>query len=276
MTDLFNRYHEIVVGDLLLKEIRVSFNVTRSLKQEANKASLSVWNLTEDHRQQLANTDKIPVSISAGYINRFSRIFLGTLRSARSRLDGAADIVTTIESGDGEENLKSKNISKSYPPKTPVKLIISDIASALELSVGNLNEVVSKARLATSDSVALSGVTVFGNAARELRFWLDSIGVEWSVQDGTLQLLPKNEALAGEAIKLTPQTGLVGSPTVDNKGVMKATSLLIPDLEPGRTVVVESRFVKGAYRIEQVTYSGDTWAGDWYANTEGKVFRVRS
>jgi len=273
MTELFDRYHEIVVGDLLLRDVRVTFNVSRSLKQEANKAQLSIWNLSEDHRQGLADTDKVPVSISAGYVGRFSRIFLGNLRSARSNLDGA-DIVTTIETGDGEDSLRSKNVSKSYPRQTPVKVIVSDLAKALGIGLDNLEEVISQARLPTADTVTLSGVSVFGNAARELRYWLDSLKIEWSVQDGALQLLPKNDTLKSMAVRLTPSTGLVGSPTVDNKGVMKATALLIPDLEPGRSVVVESRFVKGAYRIEKVSYTGDTAGGDWYANVEGKVYQV--
>jgi hypothetical protein len=274
VTELFDRYHEIVVGDLLLADIRAAFNIVRSLKQEANKAGIVIWNLTDDHRQQLASVDKIPVSISAGYVGRFSRIFSGTLRSARSSLDGA-DIVTVLETGDGEENLRSKNISKTYPKGTPIRLVIADIATALGLGIGNLNEAIASVRLPTSDTVTLSGVTVFGNAARELRFWLDSVGIEWSVQDGALQLLPKNDTLKSQAVKLTPQTGLVGSPTVDNKGVMKATALLIPDLEPGRSVIIESRFVSGAYRIEQVTYTGDKLGGDWYAQIEGKAFRVK-
>lgn len=274
MTELFDRYSEIVIGDLLLSGLRTKFNIVRSLKQEANKAQLSIWNLTDDHRQRLADTDKTPVSISAGYRDRFSRIFLGTLRAARSELDGA-DIVTSISSGDGEESLRKAKVSKTYPKATPIKLIISDIASELGIGLGNLEETIEKTRLPTADTVTLSGVVVFGNAARELRFWLDSVGVEWSIQDGALQLLPKNGTLPSEAIRLTPKTGLVGSPTVDNKGVMKATALLIPDLEPGRSVVVDSRFVKGAYRIEQVSYSGDTSGGDWYAQIEGKVFRVK-
>lgn len=275
MTELFKRRHEIVVGTVLLTDVRVTFNVVRSLKREANKASISIWNLNEDHRQSVSSQDQIPVSISAGYENRFSRIFLGNLDRATSVLNGP-DIVTTLESGDGKSKMRSTNISKSYPRQTPVKTIISDLAKAIGIGTGNLEEIIATAKLPTADTQTITGVAVFGNASRELRYWLDSLRIEWSIQDGALQLLKKRDSLKSEAIRLTPDTGLIGSPSVDNKGKLSATALLIPDLEPGRVVVVDSRFVSGAYRIEQTTYVGDTLGGDWLAQIEGQEFKVKT
>lgn len=94
-----------------------------------------------------------------------------------------------------------------------------------------------------------------------------SAGLEWSIQDGCLQLLNIGEALStNEAIQLDSSTGLIGSPSVDSQGVLEFTTLLIPGIAPGVLVDMDSLFVKGGYRIEKVRYQGETVGQDWYAH----------
>ena len=100
----------------------------------------------------------------------------------------------------------------------------------------------------------------------ELGRLCDSIGYTWSVQDGNLQLLPNGGALAREAILLSPDTGLVGSPEQGKHGVVKAKAFLVPGLVPGQTVQLQSRGTSGNYRIETAEYTGEsrgTGPGSW-------------
>ena len=122
------------------------------------------------------------------------------------------------------------------------------------------------------------GTVLSGNASRELTDLCRSVGAEWSVQNGAVQLLQIGEPLAGKAVELGPDSGLVGSPTIDNKdakkgSIVKATCLLIPDLVPGRKVTFKSvARLEGGFRIEEVTYRGDTSGRDWYAEIECKRY----
>ncbi len=113
-----------------------------------------------------------------------------------------------------------------------------------------------------------------GNVRRMLTDFCRSAGLEWSVQDGKVQILDAGRTLSDKAIELSPKTGLIESPSVDFKvsskterggAIVKAKALLIPELTPGKLVVFRSRSMSGGYRIEEVTYRGDSFGRDWYA-----------
>jgi hypothetical protein len=97
-----------------------------------------------------------------------------------------------------------------------------------------------------------------------------SLGFEWSIQEGALQLLQNAEPLAATATLLTPSTGLVGTPSIDVGGILTAQALMIPDIFPGRLIVLESERLTGNYRVETCNYSGNTAGPDWYIDIEAK------
>jgi hypothetical protein len=51
-------------------------------------------------------------------------------------------------------------------------------------------------------------------------------------------------------------------------GHLMITMLLVPDVYPGRQIRVESVDLSGAFRVEKVTYSGDSAGQDWYIRAE--------
>ena len=63
---------------------------------------------------------------------------------------------------------------------------------------------------------------------------------------------------------------MVGSPQPGENGIVEVRALLIPQLSPGRVVALSSRETSGFYRVEKVTYQGDTRGQDWYADLELK------
>ena len=65
---------------------------------------------------------------------------------------------------------------------------------------------------------------------------------------------------------------MIGSPTVDNKGILTVKSLIIPDLKPGAVVVVEGRRIKGNFRATKCVWSGDTAGEDWTITTEAERY----
>jgi hypothetical protein len=97
-----------------------------------------------------------------------------------------------------------------------------------------------------------------------------SLGLEWTIQNGAIQFLSLNAPLVGQAVLLSSETGMVGSPSVDNKGVLSVQTLLIPDIFPGRQIVVEGKRLSGSYRCEVCRYTGDTASNDWYIDIEAK------
>jgi hypothetical protein len=109
-----------------------------------------------------------------------------------------------------------------------------------------------------------------GQAADILDRMARSSGYEWSVQDGQLQFLEVGKALQRTAVSLTPDTGLLGSPEVGEKGVVTARSWLQPSIIPGRKVHIRSRQVNGFFRVLKLLHRGDTRGSEWYTEIEGQ------
>jgi hypothetical protein len=269
---LYQRALVLTVDDIDLSGLDAAFQVTRTLKPEPNTCEVRVYNLGRALRRELATKAKagLYVTISAGYQNRLSQLFRGDLRDAFSVREDTG-WVTTISSGDGEKARRNARIRRAFPRGTKVDVVLRALAESLGVGLGNSTRALMEPRKLThGSSEFVSGTVVHGNSAAQLTELLRSVGMEWSIQDGELQVLDKGRALETEAIVLSPETGLVGSPEPGHKGTVKATARLIPGLQPGARVLIESSEVRGLFRIERVDFAGDTSQDDWIANLEGK------
>jgi hypothetical protein len=272
---LFGWQATVTVDDLDLSGFDLAFQVTRTLKPKTpNTCELRLYNLSRSLRRELASKVKadgsIFVSLAAGYRGRLSQIFRGDLRDVFSMREDTG-WVTTISSGDGEQARRTARIRRAFPPGTKVEVMLRALSDSLGVGLGNSAQaLVGPKRLLHGSSEFVTGAVAHGNSAELLTDLLNSVGMEWSVQDGELQVLDKGRALAGEAVLLTPATGLIGSPEPGHKGTVRATSLLIPGLFPGALVRIESEEVEATFRLERVDYSGSTSDDDWSAHLQGR------
>src|SRR4029077_5054034 len=78
---------------------------------------------------------------------------------------------------------------------------------------------------------------------------------QWSFQDGTLQIVPVDSTLPTEAIVLASDTGLLGAPEINDKGI-KATCLLNPRIRIGGKVWLDNNDVKAQIKKELETKPG--------------------
>lgn len=269
MTELFRRSYAVQIGTLRITDLDVAFDVFRSLKREPNTAELSVWNLNEDHRQQIREAREIVVQIEAGYGGENALIFLGDLRDAHTERDGP-DLVTKLSSADGGKKARVARVSHTYQPNTSLASVLRNAAQALGVGIGNAEEAVAAADLEGAGTIFPHGAVVSGNAAAELDGLLRSAGLEYSIQNGQLQVLDRNQFLRGTAVRLTAATGLIGSPSEGSDGVVTARCLMIPDVFPGRRVRFDSPEVSGFFRVETATYTGETAGEDWGIEIECK------
>jgi len=279
VTTLFGREARVTVGTTEFTSLDFAFEIEKTLKPKPNTCELTIWNLREDHIAELellapktgkAAVTGIPCKIEAGYKDAVSQLWLGDLRTVETAIEGP-DWVTKLSSGDGEKAWQNARLHVAYGPKTAIETALRAAARALGVGEGNLAKVVSKLKIAGS-AVFPAGTVVSGSASRELVEIARSADLEVSIQDGALQFLDRGKALAGQAIRLAPETGMIGSPTVDNKGILTVKSLIIPDLKPGAVVVVEGRRIKGNFRATKCVWSGDTAGEDWTITTEAERY----
>lgn len=279
---LFGRQYQVVVAPvgsslgLDVSELRCTFKVKRTLKPDPNTATVEIYNLSESSRSTLEGAKKLVLRLDAGYVDTgTTQLFLGEVRNAFTRAE-ETDVITTVTSGDSEKEMQEARLHMTLGPGITAPTALAAIAATLNVGPGNLAQ--AQALLAAKGATAMYGVhgsAITGNAARAMTDICRSAGLEWSIQDGTLQFLNKNQPAAQKAVELSSDSGLIGSPSVDysassktKKGgvTVKATCLIIPDLLPGRLAVMKTRFITGGFRIEEVEYEGDTFGDAWFAH----------
>ena len=295
MAELARRYWAITVGSVRVsgmgalggaasESLDVAFEVTKSIQREPNTASVKIWNLSPSHRRALEAADTLALRVEAGYVGRSGILFDGDVRVAASRRRAAehrqrqsrlgslavtgdvVDVITEIEAEDGGNSWRDARVNRSFGPGTPVSSVLAAAVDAMGIGRGNLAELGADPTLSGVGTYT-EGTVLSGQAHREVDRIVRGIGLRWSIQNGNLQLQRGRAPLAVEAVRLSPETGLIGSPAPDADGYVEAVSLLNSGLYPGRPVVLESRDISGSYSVRRVTYQGDTAGPDWYAET---------
>lgn len=279
--NLQGRHWELTVGTIRIspgdasageRPLTVRFDVSKSLDREPNKASIRICNLSPSHREALEQADEPLVQLVAGYTHGdlHDVIFMGDARDVTSAQE-ETEIWTTIESEDGGHSYRTSRITSSFDAGVSLATVIAACVTALGVGAGNSRSVAEGAELAAGGTVFPDGLALEGPAWRSLDMVCRSARLRWSVQNGVLQLRPRRRAAMTRAIRLSSQTGLIGSPTRSSRDArsgrvtVEARSLLMPGLFPGRVVAVESVAVEGNWLCQSVRYIGDSTATDWYA-----------
>ena len=161
--------------------------------------------------------------------------------------------------------IKTKRTNKSYAKGTPVKTVVEDLAKQMGMDSGHALGQLSEMTAALS-----RGYMVSGNPMAEVVRLLSSQDIQASIQSGVLQMRKRGQALQKEAISLSDDSGLTASPEIGTKGKMIIKALLMPELNPGRMVHVDSAMFKGFVTIEKVRFTGATFGEDWEAELECK------
>jgi hypothetical protein len=271
---MFDRFYEIQVDTVVISDLDVAFKATKTLKKEPNTLELTVFNLNPDHRDQLQQVKNPVVQIEAGYKEKSGVIFLGDVRNVSSQYV-PPDWETVLGSGDGERATQFDRINKSFRAGTRLPVVLEEIANTMgDIGIGNLRELALQGTLPGSlpgiDSGFVNGINVSGNSSKQMDRVVRSAGLEWSIQDKKFQLLRAGQSLTTTAVVLTPDTGMIGSPTIGNDGVLTVVSLMNPDIIPGKQLIVRSGQIDGRFRAEKCTYEGVTDGQPWYVTTEAK------
>jgi len=221
------------------------------------------------------------VLVEAGYTGGTSQLYFAGARAAWTTREGP-DYITHIESMDtiarptGIRRTKKilpgeigGSVYRTVGARVPLAQAFQTIAAAIGVKPGNINQALALAVSKGLPITSINAAALVGNGASRLTDLCRSAGLEWSIQDGALQLLLIGQTLSTtKAIFLSSDTGLIGSPSVDSQGALTLTTLLIPGLAPGVLILVDSLFIKGGYRIEKIRYQGNTVGEEWYAHVD--------
>lgn len=275
MADLYGREWALTVGNRQWTDLRVVFEVKRTLNKHPDPATVTIYNLAAATRASFKQGDQL--RLVAGYRDASSLLYSGQVMDQIVARDGP-DWATTFTVRDGDTAWRTL-VNTAFATSAPLATAVTNIASAMGLVL-----------LPTSGQ-ALAGLSVRGGSVHlgpghdALTKMLTPWGLRWCVQDGNLVILPLDGTTYENAVLLTPTTGLVGSPepmtdqqrkrktkagqpAVSLAKRIRITSLLQPSLTPGRRVVLQSTAYDGVYRVDAAVHRGDSRGQDWYSVVE--------
>lgn len=273
MAALFGRRWDLQVGTLDLTDLDIAYKVECATARAPNVAEIRVWNLAPNTRAQIEQGGT--VILHAGFEDP-PLLFRGDSRRVWTEADGLVDWVTVIQGRDGGRAYSEATFSQSYIPGTQVVRVLRDVIDVMEIGVGNLDEFASAYAMRNGSTTFPDGYVAHGRASRVLNDLVRAGGLRWSVQRNALQLQQGGQPLQTRAVVLSSDSGLLGSPTWDERGqrtqgrhgLLTAEALVQPGLEPGKRVHVEARLVTGDFEVRKAVYHGDTHGNDWNVTLE--------
>lgn len=256
-------------------DLRVTFKAVKSYKPDVNTCEVSIFNLSPNQRTQLSRVKSPLVKLAAGYGDGsagLTQIFYGHAIHVYHEIKGA-DIISTISTTDGGKAKQTARVNIAFDRNTKTATVLRRIAAATGLGLGNVNKIADEIAKSAKAEIYAGGTLISGSACSELGHLLRSCGYEWSIQDETIQIRKVGQAAEGFAVRLTPETGLIGSPSISSKGVCSGTCLLFKagsglDLVPGRLINIESAFVNGQFILAKCELAGDSHSDEWFCRFE--------
>lgn len=263
---------------IVVRDLRVTIDIEKSLEKEPNTCQLCIFNLAADTRRAIAD-ETIQVFVDVGYNGARDRLFAGDVIWQRSRLMGV-DWETEIQVGDGSRAFKEAQVNRSFKAGVTLETALKEVVAALDLNMprGFVGPELSQQ--------FASGLVLHGPAHKILTMLLDSKAAHldqdkfsWSIQDGVLQILRESEVKRGTAVVISQDSGLIGVPEsgapVVQKGIKKGIkikgstkkgkppiisfeTIIKPELVPGGLVQLKSRSTNGSFKLLRVTHSADT------------------
>lgn len=282
---------EVILGSggvgLSIKDLRVQFEIEKTVESAPNEAKIKIFNLTPEHEAQIKE-EFDDVILNAGYKDNVSMIFRGNIQHVYRYRD-KNDTITEIVASDGDKDHRLATINATFAAGS-THLDIVDAAVDSFQGVGNTM----KGPISVPAKVYLRGKVVSSNSRAALDNVSKECGVNWSIQDGELHMIGVDEYLPDNTIVINKNTGMLGSPTVTEKGV-EVRLLLNPLLKVNCQVELDKSSINekpqgagadkngeggkrksqpdgskredetGLYKVLNLKHKGDNRSNDWFS-----------
>lgn len=265
-----------------LSDMRIVFTINNADVETPNTAYIRVYNLkTETTHQVIKEYDN--VVLQAGYRDgNFGIIFRGTIKQFHKGKENSTDSYLDILAADGDifYNFGSVNVSLDKSKTSPLQ-------QAQTLSQAWGAPLDPNAAGLLTGGILPRGKVLFGMCRASMRNIAQNASARWSIQDGTITVIPLRGYLPGQAVKINSATGMRGIPEATDNGIVVNMSLnpliqvggsvQLNEADVTQTIVREQFFpsfnssptlvanvtTDGFYRVLVVEHAGDTRGQEW-------------
>lgn len=265
--------------------LRAQFMVRQRDSQHPNWMYIRITNLSNDSMNYDYKENDL-VELKAGYPGRSGTIFKGKVMQIRkgkepNGVDKYFDVLATSNNQAYGFAMVNKTLKAGWTNKDILEEALKPM-KAFGIEEGHVADLGSKK--------GTKAKVLFGHAREILRDLGFSTGTSWSIQDEKFQMLKPDGYLPGDVVVLNSNTGMIGLPEQNLKGIV-AKSLLNPDFHYGGRVKIDESSIQkslysaatlsggaglqksitptiapdGIYRILRVDHDGDSEGQDWYS-----------
>ena len=191
-------------------------------------------------------------------------IYNGTIWQSWADFNQLPDSALNIAAVGGlAASLKPVNAT-SFPGSADVGTIMQQLATLAD--VGFVNNGV---------SVQLSNPYFPGTALAQIRECAQAANINYTIDNGVLQIWPKGGVRSGSIPIVSSQTGMVGYPAFSSNGLM-LTTVFNPSVVIGGVIQVQSSLMAatGKWIVTQVSHSleSEMPGGQWFTHILGVPF----
>jgi hypothetical protein len=240
-------------GDTLSVEppFTVEFDITRNTLTSQNVCSIRIYNLKDTNRNAIRKNimdydDYRAVELRAGYNQNLPVIFSGNITQCYSVREGT-NFITAIECFDAGYAFENAETNQVFP----ANFNQIDILKSLAQSLPN----VSLGAIGSFPGVLSRGASLNGATTDLLR---EITGGAFFIDNGKVYFLGDNECLEGEMQVINSQSGLLGTPTLEQT-VLNFDMIFEPRLIVGQVIKLESitgANFNGLYKVISVKHRG--------------------
>lgn len=305
-----------------LGSLRVVFEVHRGDLLTPNSCDVRVYNLNDQTAETLRKPEFTQLQLKVGYQGQqLQLLFKGSIKQVRKGREDQKNSYLAFTAADADEaynfSAMALTLAAGATPQDAIQSIIASMAGAnggsptassdsapppsptggtpdpdsapeptgQTVSLGYIPPSLTKSKLPR-------GRTYYGACKDELRELAAANGCTASIQDGKAQFVPLTSYIPGEAVVVSPYTGLINVPEQTQNGLTMRV-LLNPAVKIGQLVKLDSKDVNqfrygldsqsqvlntlladsttklnadGLYYAMRIDHSGDTRGTPWYSD----------
>ena len=265
-----------------VSDLRVKFNIQRVGYQAINYGDIEIYNLSAQTEVYIVKYG-MRVTIEAGYENgQYGKIFDGDVFQPLWEREQVTDYKLTLHCFDGDSQLNNNfigmTVQASHDQRTDLLAIMENARNTF--GSGQISSDISSIKMPR-------GRVFFGMPKTHFRQIARANNAQWSYQDRQLMMSKLTDVPQGEALVISPSSGLIGSPQQTQDGVQFRT-LLNPAVSvqfPAMQVKLDMASIRqekiligqlqtrldqdGLYYVAAVNHIGDTRGNEWYTDITG-------
>lgn len=262
MTVQYLRRFSVIVATaagqgLELGQLRCTFHITRGDLQSPNTAWVRIYNLDDATARKIEQVEFSQIALQTGWgppdsTDPLTLMFFGNIIQGRRGRENQLETYVDITAADGDEPYNFAFVSQTLPQgSSRLDAIQSLIATMAAPVSGNGNAVLPGYTPADLGAVPnLRPRVLFGYTKDVMRQIAQGHDLNWSIQDGTVNVVPLTTYIPGSAVVISPSTGLLGVPEQTQNG-LSIRVLLNPQIKIGYTIRLDSTVNQFQYSLDQ-------------------------